>query len=75
MLLSDTLPYLLLSAGVMVVTAMLTESIDNIYLLLPARITVAAALYITALLVCRSAELRELATFIINRKTQSDDRQ
>ena len=71
MMLRDTLPYFALSAAVMYATAILTDGIENIYTLLLTRIAVAAALYIIALLVARSTELRELAAYIISRKTQS----
>ena len=72
MMLRDTLPYFALSAAVMYATAILTDGIENIYTLLLTRIAVAAALYIIALLIVRSTELRELAAYIISRKTQSN---
>ena len=70
MLLRDILPYFALSAAVMVATYMLTQTVENIYILLPLRIAVAAAIYVCALLLFRSAELREAADYIITRKTK-----
>ena len=68
MFLRDIIPYFLLSAAVMYATAMLTAGVTDIYILLPLRIVVAAAIYLLALLLFRSAELRELAEYLISRK-------
>ena len=64
----DTLPYLALSAATMCATAMLTATITNTYILLPTRIVVAAAIYIIALFLCRSGELREAVDYVKSRK-------
>ncbi|MBQ5706036.1 MAG: lipopolysaccharide biosynthesis protein, partial [Bacteroidaceae bacterium] len=65
----DTLPYLALSAATMCATAMLTATITNTYILLPTRIVVAATIYIIALFLCRSQELREAIEYVKSRKT------
>ena len=69
MFLIDTLPYLLMAAGIMVATYHLTLFIDNIYTLLVARITIAAMLYIGTAWIIRSKELDEIAKFLFKRKT------
>ena len=69
MFLIDTLPYLLMAAGIMVATYHLTLFIDNIYTLLVARIAIAAMLYIGTAWIIRSKELDEIAKFLFKRKT------
>ena len=73
MLLRDIVPYFVLSAAVMAITYMLTRSIDDIYILLPLRIAVAAALYVAALYLFRSAEMREAVDYIKTRKTKPSE--
>ena len=73
MFLRDIIPYFVLSAAVMYATALLTAGVTNIYILLPLRIAVAAAIYLLALLLFRSPELRELADYLISRKTKSGE--
>lgn len=68
MFLRDTLPYFVIAAVTMYLTAVLTSSITNIYILLPLRIVVAAVIYTTALFLCRSQELREAIDYIKTRK-------
>ena len=69
MFLIDTLPYLLMATGVMVVTYHLTKPIDNIYILLVARIAIAALLYIGTAWIAGSKELDEITGFLFKRKT------
>ena len=69
MFLIDTLPYLLMATGVMVVTYHLTTPIDNIYILLVARIAIAALLYIGTAWIAGSKELDEITGFLFKRKT------
>ncbi len=65
----DTLPYLAAAAATMYTTYLLTLSVTNIYALLLLRIAVAAAIYTTALFLCRSEELREAIDYVKSRKT------
>ena len=69
MFLIDTLPYLLMATGVMVATYHLTKPIDNIYILLVARIAIAALLYIGTAWIAGSKELDEIIGFLFKRKT------
>jgi O-antigen/teichoic acid export membrane protein len=69
MFVRDTLFYFIISAATMYLTALLTESVTNIYILLPLRIAVAAVIYTTALFLCRSQELREAIDYVKSRKT------
>lgn len=71
MFLTDTMPYLLMAAVVMIATHYMTASIGNVYILLVTRISVAATLYITMALVTRSKELGEIMDFLFKRKTRS----
>ena len=64
----DTLPYLLMAISVMVATHYLTLSIDNMYVLLIARIIIAALLYVAAAWTVRSKELYEITNFLFRRK-------
>ena len=68
MFLIDTLPYLLLATIVMITTHHLTIFIDNIYILLIARIAIAATLYIGTAALARSNELYEIINFLFKRK-------
>ncbi len=68
MFLIDTLPYLLMATTVMIATHHLTAFIDNIYILLVARIAIAAALYIGTAALVRSKELNEIINFLFKRK-------
>ena len=69
MFLIDTLPYLLMATGVMVATYHLTKPINNIYILLVARIAIAALLYIGTAWIAGSKELDEITGFLFKRKT------
>lgn len=62
--LSDTMPFMLAAAGVMVVTYLLTSYIENPKLLLPLRIVIAAILYFAVMKVAKAAILEECLNFI-----------
>ena len=66
--LKDILPFALVAAGAMVVTYFLTKSIGNIYILLIARIFIAAALYLGIIWRAGAKILRESVEFIKRRK-------
>lgn len=68
MFLRDMFPYTILSAAVMIVTGYITLAIENIYLLLLARIAIAAMLYIAMLMLVRNSELFEMADYLIRKK-------
>ena len=63
-----SLSYLLMAISVMVATHYLTLSIDNMYVLLIARIIIAALLYMAAAWTVRSKELYEITNFLFRRK-------
>ncbi|MBQ6694719.1 MAG: lipopolysaccharide biosynthesis protein [Bacteroidaceae bacterium] len=67
MFLRDLLPFASLSAVVMFSAYWLTVSIDNIYMLLFARIAIAALLYILLLALFRCKELYEAARFLLHK--------
>ena len=67
MFFSDTLPYLLTAATVMVVTFHATTIISSPYLLLVARIGIAATLYIGFNNLVHSKELSEIINFLFKR--------
>ena len=62
----------LLAVVVMAATYMLTGFIVNIYLLLVARMALAALLYITVAYIVRSEELCEIINFLFKRKNRSN---
>lgn len=64
MFLSDILPFALAAAGVMAVTHWLTAPITNLWLLLGARVVVAAALYYLVMRVAGAQILRECMSFV-----------
>ena len=70
MFLTDTTPYLLMATAVMIATHYLTTPIKDMYILLAARIAIAATLYIATAWVTRSKELCEIMDFIFRRKTR-----
>ena len=72
MFMRDVLPYALLAVVVMAATYMLTGFIVNIYLLLVARMALAALLYITVAYIVRSEELCEIINFLFKRKNRSN---
>ena len=68
MFICDLLPYMLLSAAVMLATYGITCFIGNIYILLVARILIAVLMYISAAWLIRSEELKEIIAFLFKRK-------
>ena len=70
MFVGDTFPYIILATAVICATAYLTAFIENIYLLLIAKIAVAASLYILVSFIIRSEELSEIVAFLFKRKKQ-----
>ena len=70
MFLSDTFPFALLSTAVMLITYWMTQSINDIYMLLAARITVAAILYTGTLILMRNKELDEALHYLLKRKSK-----
>lgn len=68
MFVGDILPYMLLASSVMLVTAVATEYLDNIYALLVAKIVVAVFLYIFIAWIFRSMELAEIVNFLFKSK-------
>ena len=68
MFLHDVLPYMFMSAFVMIVTYFVTKSIEGIYLLLFAKIAIAASMYIFLAYIMRSEELSETMAFLFSRK-------
>lgn len=63
---ADTLPFALAAAAVMTVTHFATESIASLWLLLIARIAMAAVLYYAVMRLAHVEILNECQTFIIN---------
>lgn len=70
MFLLDVAPYLLLAGITMVATYLLTASVENLYMLLISRISIAVLLYVGAAYVMRSSELREIINFLLKRKIE-----
>jgi O-antigen/teichoic acid export membrane protein len=68
MFLIDTIPYLFMAAIVMIATYHVTLIIENIFVLLIARILIAALLYIVIAWIARSKELYEITNFLFKRK-------
>lgn len=68
MFLIDTIPYLFMASVVMITTHHFTLFIENIYVLLVARILIAALLYIVIAWIARSKELYEITNFLFKRK-------
>ena len=68
MFLIDTIPYLFMAAIVMIATYHVTLIIENIFVLLVARILIAALLYIGIAWIARSKELYEITNFLFKRK-------
>ena len=68
MFVSDTLPYLLTAATIMIATYFATTFITSPYILLAARIAIAATLYIGFNYLMRSKELSEIVNFVFKRK-------
>lgn len=70
MFFSDVLPYMLLAVGVMSVTCFVTRGVDDMLLLLVAKMSVAALLYLSVSYVMRSEELHGIIEFLYKRKKQ-----
>lgn len=70
MFFSDVLPYMLLAVGVMSVTCFVTKGVDDMLLLLVAKMSVAALLYLSVSYVMRSEELHGIIEFLYKRKKQ-----
>ncbi|MBQ5616262.1 MAG: oligosaccharide flippase family protein, partial [Bacteroidaceae bacterium] len=68
MFLRDVAPYMMLSVFVMLATYFITRSIVDIYILLFAKIAVAALMYITLSYAMKSEELVEVVAFLFKRK-------
>ena len=60
----DIFPFMIISSAVMVATYFATMGIDNIYILLIARVLVAAALYVAAMKLTHARVMEECITFI-----------
>jgi hypothetical protein len=68
MFLRDVAPYMMLSVFVMLATYFITRPIVDIYILLFAKIAVAALMYITLSYAMKSEELVEVVAFLFKRK-------
>lgn len=68
MFLLDVSPYMLLAAATMVLTYVLTDSIDGELQLLLSRVGIAALLYAGTAWTLRSKELQEITDFLFKRK-------
>lgn len=64
----DIMPYLLTASGAMVITYFVTLSIENIYLLLGAKVIIAAALYSLMMWLSNSVIFRESIHYLFRRK-------
>jgi O-antigen/teichoic acid export membrane protein len=66
--LKDIIPFAVIAAGVMTATYYLTHGITNIYLLIIAKVVIAAVLYPLVLWLTRSGTFRESAAYIIKKR-------
>ena len=66
--LRDILPFCFLAAATMLITYLITNGIQNIYLLLSCRIFIAAIIYISVLWILKAKILRESLVYIFKRK-------
>jgi len=64
----DVFPYLFIAVGVMLVTYFITYPIDNIYLLLAAKILIAFSLYLLIMWISNSVIFKESIDFLLKRK-------
>ena len=67
--LCDVLPFLLLSAACMAFTWWVTRPIGHLWLLMLAKIVVAAVLYVTIMWLTGARIMREAADYLLHRKT------
>jgi len=65
--LADTLPFAAIAVGVMVATALVTQSIGSLLLLLVSRIVIAAALYYAVLKLLHAQILDECIQFVVQK--------
>jgi len=66
--LHDVLPYLGVTLGSFILTWLLTHNIQNIYLLLSAKIAIAGCIYLLALKLLNSVMFNESIAFLLKRK-------
>lgn len=64
----DILPFLLIAGGTMVATYFITRSIENLYILLAARIALAATIYVSTLYLLGANILKECVSYLIKKK-------
>lgn len=64
----DILPFMLLAMATMIITYFITKPLDNIYVLLIARIITAAIIYVGALWILGAEILRECLGYVLKRK-------
>ena len=62
--LKDIVPFALAAAGVMVVTGFVTQSIENLWLLLISRVVIAALLYYAIMRLAGTVILKECLAFL-----------
>lgn len=67
-MLADTMPYIAVSAATMVLTALITAPIADIYLSLAAKIAIAATLYFSIMKIAKSEILSEIIQYAKQRK-------
>lgn len=65
--LSDVLPFLLLSAACMALTWWITRPIESLWLLLLAKVVLAAVLYLTAIWISGARIMRESVDYLLHR--------
>ena len=65
--LSDVLPFLLLSAACMALTWWITRPIESLWLLLLAKVVLAAVLYVTAIWISGARIMRESVDYLLHR--------
>ena len=71
--LADILPYAIIAATVMAVSYYSTRFVENIYIRLPSKIMLAAALYIAAMWTSRSVTFKESIAYFIKKKTDGHE--
>ena len=71
--LADILPYAIIAATVMAVSYYSTRFVENIYIRLPSKIMLAAALYIAAMWASRSVTFKESIAYFIKKKTDGHE--
>ena len=66
--LKDILPFALTAAAVMAVTGFVTQSIENLWILLLSRVVIAALLYYGVMRISGAVILKECLAFILSKK-------